>query len=134
MSRASVADFVDSFFTRTLFQADDTLAASVLDTDLSPDVEIVINGTRFTKATFVTLITEQFRSTFVASVTEIKDLNILTTNDAGSTGVVAQWTSYVTKGKDDGKDIKQSATTVVRVEEIDGKHVVTGLWEAQTSE
>lgn len=82
----------------------------------------------------MTLITEQFRSTFVASVTEIKDLNILTTNDAGSTGVVAQWTSYVTKGKDDGKDIKQSATTVVRVEEIDGKHVVTGLWEAQTSE
>lgn len=41
MSRATVADFVDSFFTRILFQADDTIAASVLDTDLAPDVEIV---------------------------------------------------------------------------------------------
>jgi hypothetical protein len=42
MSRAAVADFVDSFFTRTLFQDDDdTLAASVLDTDLAPNVEIV---------------------------------------------------------------------------------------------
>jgi hypothetical protein len=41
MSRAIVADFVDSFFTRTLFQGDDTLAASVLDTDLAPQVEIV---------------------------------------------------------------------------------------------
>lgn len=154
MSRATVADFVDSFFTRSLFQSDDAVAASVLDTDLSPDVEIVyvsilapysnlnnilillprINGTPFTKAAFVTLITEQFRSTFLASITEIKDLNILTTNDSGSTGVVAQWTSYVTKGKEDGKEIKQSATTVVRVEEVNGKPVVTGLWEAQTSE
>lgn len=41
MSRAAVADFVDSFFTRTLFQADDTLATSALDTDLAPNVEIV---------------------------------------------------------------------------------------------
>jgi hypothetical protein len=93
-----------------------------------------INGTRFTKASFITLITEQFRSAFVASITEIKDLNILTTNDSGSTGVVAQWTAYVTKGKEDGKEVKQSATTLVRVEEVNGKHAVTGLWEAQTSE
>ena len=82
----------------------------------------------------MTLITEQFRSAFVASITELKDLNILTTNDSGSTGVVAQWTAYVTKGKEDGKEVKQSATTLVRVEEVNGKNVVTGLWEAQTSE
>lgn len=48
--------------------------------------------------------------------------------------MVAQWTAYVTRGKEDGKEIKQSATTVVRVEEVNGKHVVTGLWEVQTSE
>lgn len=82
----------------------------------------------------MTLITEKFRSAFVASITEIRDLNILTTNDFGSTGVVAQWTSYVIQGKEDGKEIKQSATTVVRIEEVNGKHAVTGLWEAQTSE
>lgn len=41
MPRAAVADFVDSFFTRILFQADDTLATSVLDTELAPDAEIV---------------------------------------------------------------------------------------------
>lgn len=93
-----------------------------------------INGARFTKAAFVTLITEQFRTAFVASITEIKDLNIVTTNDSGSTGVVAQWTAYVTRGKGDGKEIKQSATTVVRVEEVNGKRAVTGIWEAQTSD
>jgi hypothetical protein len=42
MSRAPVADFVDSFFTRTLFQADDdSLAVSVLDEELAPNIEIV---------------------------------------------------------------------------------------------
>lgn len=40
MPRAAVADFVDSFFTRTLFQADDGLAASVLATELASDAII----------------------------------------------------------------------------------------------
>ncbi|OKL61508.1 hypothetical protein UA08_03107 [Talaromyces atroroseus] len=134
MPRPTVADFVDSFFTHTLFQADDMLAASVLDTDIAPNAEIVINGTRFTKAAFITLITEQFRTAFVASITEIKDLNIVSTNEAGSTGVVGQWTAYVTRGKEDSKELKQSATTIVKVEEVNGKRAVTGLWEAQTSD
>ncbi|KAI1630013.1 hypothetical protein EDD37DRAFT_77730 [Exophiala viscosa] len=134
MSRPAVADFVDSFFTNTLFQADDKLAASVLATELASDANIVINGTSLTGSDFVNLITTQFRSAFSASIVEIKDLNIATTNDSGSTGVVGQWTAYVTKGKEDGKEIKQSATTIVKVEERDGKNVVTGLWEAQTVE
>jgi len=132
MSRSTVADFVDSFFTRTLFQADDKLAASVLATELALDANICINGTLLTTSEFVTLITTQFRSAFFASIVEIKDLNIMTTNDSGSTGVVGQWTAYVTKGKEDGKELKQSATTIVRVEEREGKNVVTGLWEVQT--
>lgn len=81
---------------------------------------------------FITLITTQFRTAFLATIVEIKDLNIVTTNDSGSTGVVGQWTAYVTKEKEHGKELKQSATTIVRVEEVDGKKVVTGLWEAQT--
>lgn len=56
----------------------------------------------------------------------------MTTNDSGSTGVVGQWTAYVTEGKEDGKKLRQSATTIVKVEEREGKNVVTGLWEAQT--
>ena len=39
MSRPAVADYVDDFFTRLLFQADDALATSVLE-QLSPDAEI----------------------------------------------------------------------------------------------
>lgn len=58
----------------------------------------------------------------------------MTTNESGSTGVVGQWTAYITKGKENGKELKQSATTIVRVEEVNGKRVVTGLWEAQTSD
>ncbi|KIV79066.1 hypothetical protein PV11_06653 [Exophiala sideris] len=132
MSRPVVADFVDSFFTRTLFQGDDKLAASVLATELASDASIVINGTVLSSSDFVDLITTQFRSAFSASIVTIKDLDIATTNTSGSTGVVGQWTAYVTKGKEDGKEIKQSATTIVKVEERDGKNIVTGLWEAQT--
>jgi len=95
-------------------------------------LSIKINGTLLTTSEFVTLITTQFRSAFFASIVEIKDLNIMTTNDSGSTGVVGQWTAYVAKGKEDGKELKQSATTIVKVEEREGKNVVTGLWEAQT--
>ena len=80
-----------------------------------------------TSSEFVHLITTQFRGGFHASIVEIKDLNIVTTNDTGSTGVVGQWTSYVTKGKENGKEIKQSATTIVKVEERDGKNVVAAL-------
>jgi len=61
-------------------------------------------------------------------------LNIATTNSFGATGVVAQWTEYLTIGKEDRKELKQSATTIVRVEELHGKRVITGLWEAQPSD
>ena len=43
MSRPAVAGFVDSFFTRTLFQQDDVLATSVLDTELAPDATISVS-------------------------------------------------------------------------------------------
>lgn len=39
MSRPAVADFVDSFFTRLLFQPDDSIATASLD-ELSPNAEI----------------------------------------------------------------------------------------------
>ncbi|KAF4126549.1 hypothetical protein GMORB2_0285 [Geosmithia morbida] len=134
MPRPAVADFVDSFFTRALFQPDDAQAASALDTDLAPDATIVINGNSLAASEFVGLITTQFRGSSVASVGEIKDLNIITTNQEGSTGVVGQWTPYVTRGKEDGKETRQSATTIVRVEERGGKQVVTALWEAQSAD
>jgi hypothetical protein len=54
------------------------------------------------------------------------------TNDTGSTGIVGQWTAYVTRGKADGKELKQSATTIVKVEERNGNKAVTAIWEAQT--
>jgi hypothetical protein len=72
------------------------------------------------------------RSAFLLSIVEIKGLNIKTTNESGSTGVVGQWTSYTTKGKSDGKEANQSATLIVKVEEREGKSVVTGLWEVAT--
>lgn len=93
-----------------------------------------INGHSLTSSEFINLITTQFRGSQVAEIGEIKDLNIITSNDSGSTGVVGQWTSYVTTGKADGRKIKQSATTIVQVEERDGKSVVVGLWEAQSAD
>lgn len=93
---------------------------------------IKINGASLTSHDFVNLIIKKFRPTCNAAIIEIKDLNIATTNELGSTGVVGQWTAYETKGKEDGKNLKQSATTIVKVEERAGSHVVTGIWEAQT--
>ena len=40
MPRPTVAAFVDSFFTQSLFQRDDDLAASVLATELASDAII----------------------------------------------------------------------------------------------
>ncbi|WWC97817.1 hypothetical protein V866_004704 [Kwoniella sp. B9012] len=81
MSRPAAADFVDSFFARTLFQPDDGLAATVLSAELAPDAAI---------------------------------------------------NKYETRGKADGKVLKQSATTIVKVDEIDGKKLISSIWEAQT--
>jgi hypothetical protein len=41
MTRASVADFVDSFFINVLFQPDDEVAQESLMGDLAEDAEIV---------------------------------------------------------------------------------------------
>ena len=42
MPRPAAANFVDSFFTRTLFQDDDEIAASVLATELAADADIKV--------------------------------------------------------------------------------------------
>ncbi|WRT68784.1 uncharacterized protein IL334_005764 [Kwoniella shivajii] len=132
MTRPLVADIVDSFFTRVLFQEDDQLASSTLTEELSADAIININGSDLSAEKFVSLITTQFRGAFTASISHIQDLNIVTTNDTSTTGVVGQYTKYKTKSKVSGQILKQSATTIVKVEERDGKNVVTALWEAQT--
>ncbi|WVW79184.1 hypothetical protein I302_101150 [Kwoniella bestiolae CBS 10118] len=112
MSRPAVANFVDSFFSRTLFQPDDGLASSVLSAELALDAAI--------------------KGAFSASVISIQDLNIVPANEAKTTGIVGQFSKYETKGKEDGKVLKQSATTIVKVDERDGKMLITAIWEAQT--
>ncbi len=107
---------------------------AVSSTRAQSNLSVKINGTVLTSSEFINLITTQFRSSYLASIVEIKDLNIVITNDSGSTGVVGQWTAYVTKGKEDGKEIRQSAMTIVKVEAREGEKVVTGLWEAQTAD
>jgi len=41
MSRPSIAQFVDTFFTNALFQPDESLAQKALTLDLAEDAEIV---------------------------------------------------------------------------------------------
>ncbi|WVQ81679.1 hypothetical protein IAT38_003804 [Cryptococcus sp. DSM 104549] len=134
MSRPQVAEFVDAFFKRSLFQEDDALATSVLADELSEDAQIVINGNTLPAELFRTVISSQFRGLHTATVTSIQDLNIATTNPEGTAGVVGQFSKYETKTKEGGVVVKQSATTIVKVEEREGKKVVTGIWEAQTEE
>ncbi|OCF44419.1 hypothetical protein I317_01679 [Kwoniella heveanensis CBS 569] len=132
MPRPAVADFVDSFFIRTLFQDDEALAVKTLEEELAPDAAININGNTLDAQTFKTVITSQFRPTHTASIVEIKDLNIVPHGPTEGTGTVAQFTRYETVGKADGAVLKQSATTIVQVGERDGKRVITAIWEAQT--
>ncbi|WVQ94818.1 hypothetical protein IAU59_001901 [Kwoniella sp. CBS 9459] len=134
MSRPAVADFVDSFFIRTLFQDDGALAVKTLEEELAPDAVINLNGNQLDAQTFKTIITAQFRPTHTASIIEIKDLNIVPNgpSESSGTGTVAQFTKYETVGRADGAVLKQSATTIVQVGERDGKKVITAIWEAQT--
>ncbi|OCF34174.1 hypothetical protein I316_04124 [Kwoniella heveanensis BCC8398] len=132
MPRPAVADFVDSFFIKTLFQDDEALAVKTLEEELAPDAAININGNTLDAQIFKTVITAQFRPTHAASIVEIKDLNIVPHGPTEGTGTVAQFTRYETVGKADGAVLKQSATTIVQVGERDGKRVITAIWEAQT--
>lgn len=71
MPRPAVADFVDSFFTRALFQPDDQLAASALATELAPDANISVRCLvlRFThKAPMLMVDLSLLRSTELSSL------------------------------------------------------------------
>ncbi|WVF67225.1 hypothetical protein IAT40_001973 [Kwoniella sp. CBS 6097] len=133
MSRPAVADFVDSFFVRTLFQDDEALAVKTLEEELAPDEVCPDVQTSDRRAiAFQTVITAQFRPSHTATIIEIKDLNIVPHGPTEGTGTVAQFTRYETVGKADGSVLKQSATTIVQVGEKDGKKVIAAIWEAQT--
>lgn len=90
-----------------------------------------INGNCLTPTLFREVITSQFRDVFLARVISITDLNVILLNPEGTTGVVAQNSKYETKGKADGQVLVQSATTIVQVEEQNGKKVMS-IFEAQT--
>ncbi|OWZ50075.1 hypothetical protein C368_06778 [Cryptococcus neoformans 125.91] len=117
---------------RALFQEDDAVAISALADELSEDAQININGNCLTPTLFREVITSQFRDVFLARVISITDLNVILLNPEGTTGVVAQNSKYETKGKADGQVLVQSATTIVQVEEQNGKKVIMSIFEART--
>ncbi|KAL8292306.1 hypothetical protein RQP46_001772 [Phenoliferia psychrophenolica] len=125
----SAAAFVDDFFHRILYQPDDAVAAEALSLDLSEDARININGTDLTAAAFSSMIKNQFRGTQIGALISSKDLNTSPLDPYGKTGAVAQTSQYTTTGKEDGKVVPQTATTLVKVEERNGKRIVTSLFE-----
>lgn len=128
----SVAQFVDRFFHKLLFRSDDSIAAESISSELFTDALININGNALTAAIFESLIKEQFRGTQTAVENSVVDLNFAPSNETGRTGVIAQIRKYTTTAKADGKEVPQTATTLVQVEEKEGKLVIVGLFEVQS--
>lgn len=147
----SVAQFVDRFFHKLLFRSDDSIAAESISSELFTDALIKyalsfcippsetqpcfscsINGNALTAAIFESLIKEQFRGTQTAVENSVVDLNFAPSNETGRTGVIAQIRKYTTTAKADGKEVPQTATTLVQVEEKEGKLVIVGLFEVQS--
>ena len=90
-----------------------------------------INGNSLPASTFIA-ITSQYRSATTGTILSIQDLNAVPVDASGRTGIIAQFTTYETTDKASGAKTKAVATTIVAVEEREGRRVIAGIWEAQS--
>lgn len=95
--------------------------------------DLSINGNVLT-AEFFKGVTLQYRTAFTGNITSIQDLNVVPVDATGNAGIVAQLTKYETEQKGTGEKVLATATTIVSVEEREGKKVIAGIWEAQSND
>ncbi|KAJ7494499.1 hypothetical protein B0H11DRAFT_939395 [Mycena galericulata] len=89
-----------------------------------------MNGKTFSTAGFLEAI-KAFHTTFIGKLTKTDDLAVSPFDAAARTGVVAQVTKFAVTSKADGSVKEQVSVTIVKVEEKDGKRILTSLVEAQ---
>jgi hypothetical protein len=83
-----------------------------------------------TAADFVEIL-KGFQATSVAKLVAIEDLATAPADPAGRTGVVAQVSTFTVTSKADGTAKEHKAVTTVKVEEREGRRVMTKLTEVQ---
>ncbi|KAJ6546901.1 hypothetical protein B0H19DRAFT_1265882 [Mycena capillaripes] len=128
----TLGQFVDLLFQRLFFNQEDMpLVLSTFENDVAADALIEVNGTNFSPAAFLEVIKE-FHTTSLATLTAIEDLVVVPLDSAARTGVVAQISKFTVTNKADAEVKEQVSVTVVKVEEKDGRRVMTSLVEAQT--
>ncbi|KAJ7272974.1 hypothetical protein C8J57DRAFT_1467393 [Mycena rebaudengoi] len=126
----TLGEFVDLLFQRLFFKGDMPLALSTFENDVTADAVIDINGKNMTAAAFLELIKE-FHASSVAKLKTIEDLAVVPADPAGRAGVVAQVSTFTTAPKADGKEKEHKSVTIVKVEEREGRRVMTMLAEVQ---
>ncbi|KAJ6606335.1 hypothetical protein DFH09DRAFT_1353485 [Mycena vulgaris] len=127
----TLGKFVDLLFQRLFFRGDDMpLVLSTFENDVAPDARIDFNGTKIPAAQFLELI-KDFHATSRAEPTTIEDLAVTPLDPAGRTGVVAQVTKLTITSKKDSSVTKPVSVTIVKVEEKNGRRIMTSLVEVQ---
>ncbi|KAJ7131377.1 hypothetical protein C8R44DRAFT_871872 [Mycena epipterygia] len=127
----TLGEFVDLLFQRLVFQQSDMpLVFSTLENDIARDAVFDINGKNMSTAQYLEAI-KDFHATSVAKLTKIEDLAVAPFDPAGRTGVVAQFSKFTVTSKTDGSVKNTVAVTVVKVEEKEGRRVMTSLVETQ---
>ncbi|KAJ7473631.1 hypothetical protein B0H11DRAFT_2236462 [Mycena galericulata] len=114
----TLGEFVDLLFKRLFFTLNDfLLVLSTFENDVATDVVIEVNGKSFPPGDFLEVIKE-FHATSIGNLTKIDDLAMSPFDAAARTGV-------------DGSVKEQVSVTIVKVEEKDGKRIMTSLVEVQ---
>jgi hypothetical protein len=91
---------------------------------------VSINGQKVAPATYLESI-KKFHTTSVAKLITIEDLSVSHADSTRRASVVAQLSKFTVTSKTDGKVVENKAVTIVKVEEREGRRVMTMLTEAQ---
>ncbi|KAJ7253401.1 hypothetical protein B0H12DRAFT_1323697 [Mycena haematopus] len=126
----TIGQFVDLLFQRLFFQEGMPLVLSTYENDIAADVSIELNGKKLTNAAFLDAVKE-FQATTLAKLIMIEDLVVVPLDPASRTGVVAQISKFTLTNKADGKVSQHTSVTTVKVEEKEGRRIMTSLVEAQ---
>ncbi|KAJ7490708.1 hypothetical protein FB451DRAFT_1220843 [Mycena latifolia] len=128
----TIGEFADLLFQRLFFQSEDmALVDLTFEHDVAPDAQIIANGHSATPAQFLEGI-KAFHKAGIAKLLTIKDLALVPYDPAAKTGIVAQLSTFSLKSKEDGSVKEHTSVALCKVEERNGKRVLTSVVEVQT--
>ncbi|KAJ6500661.1 hypothetical protein C8R45DRAFT_978529, partial [Mycena sanguinolenta] len=123
----TLGQFVDLLFQRLFFQDGMPLVLATYENDVATDamMECAVSAAAYLE------IIKGFHATATGKLTTIEDLVVVPLDPASRTGVVAQISKFTITNKADGKVSEDTAVTIVKVEEKEGRRIMTSLVETQ---